>query len=149
MIPKSTAPSEIRFADTLAYTYSRADVTARALANEYARTLGTWVSELQKPLEVELLLAQVGPAQTADQLFRISFDGALNEEVGFVVLGGQAETLAEQFRPGFDPAAGWQQTFRAARSVLGEPADVEVALLRRGVTGRAFVRLAGGELSGN
>lgn len=138
----------VRFADTLAYTYSRGDVTARALANEYARTLGTWVSELQKPLEIELLLAQVGAVPGEDQLFRVGFDGALSEEVGFAVLGGMAEQLSEQLRPLLQIEQGWQAAYAHAQAVLGKPVDPEVALLQRGVPGRAFRRLAAAELPG-
>ena len=40
--------------------YSREDVTARSLANGYSQSLGTIFSQEMKPLEVEILVVQVG-----------------------------------------------------------------------------------------
>src|SRR5215475_736893 len=42
----------VRYADTRGYQYDRADVTARRLANGYARILGTIFTESNKPYEV-------------------------------------------------------------------------------------------------
>ena len=50
----------IRWADGTGFTYSRGDVDARALANYYAQHLGDMFTEGQKPLEVEILVAQLG-----------------------------------------------------------------------------------------
>ena len=50
----------IRLADLRGYSYDRRDVTARALANAYAQTLGTIFTEQQKPYEVEICVAEVG-----------------------------------------------------------------------------------------
>ena len=50
----------VRYADLRGYTYDRADVTARGLANVYAQTLGTiFSSAAEKPYEVELVVAEV------------------------------------------------------------------------------------------
>lgn len=55
----------VRYADMRGYTYDRADVTARGLANVYAQTLGTiFSSAAEKPYEVELVVAEVGRPQT-------------------------------------------------------------------------------------
>ena len=40
--------------------YSREDVTARSLANGYSQSLGTIFSQEMKPLEVEILVVQIG-----------------------------------------------------------------------------------------
>ena len=50
----------VRHADLKGYQYSREDVTARALANAYAQTLGQVFTHEMKPYEVEILVAQVG-----------------------------------------------------------------------------------------
>src|ERR1700740_2521447 len=50
----------IRLADLRGYAYDRRDVTARALANAYAQTLGSIFTEQQKPYEVEICVAEVG-----------------------------------------------------------------------------------------
>ncbi len=50
----------IRHADTKGYAYSREDVEARSLANLYAQYLGQVFTHEMKPLEVELLVAELG-----------------------------------------------------------------------------------------
>lgn len=56
----------VRYADLRGYTYDRADVTARGLANVYAQTLGTIFSSAgEKPYEVELVVAEVGETPRA------------------------------------------------------------------------------------
>lgn len=55
----------VRYADLRGYSYDRADVTARGLANVYAQTLGTIFSSVgEKPYEVELIVAEVGKTPT-------------------------------------------------------------------------------------
>ena len=48
----------VRYADLRGYSYDRADVNARGLANAYAQTLGTVFTTESKPLEVELVVAR-------------------------------------------------------------------------------------------
>ena len=50
----------IRHADTKGYAYSREDVDARSLANLYAQYLGNVFTHEMKPLEVEILVAELG-----------------------------------------------------------------------------------------
>lgn len=139
--------SGIRFADYLAYTYSREDVRARTLASEYARGLGAGFADGSKPLEVELLLAEVAPTAEADRFFRISFDGSLSEEHTASALGGQAEALTESLRQNWDLAASWQQALRRAHEGLGRPVELEVALLSRTGDGRRFHRISDAEVT--
>ena len=51
----------VRHADLKGYSYSREDVDARSLANNYAQILGQVFTHEMKPLEVEILVAEVGP----------------------------------------------------------------------------------------
>src|SRR4051795_9221573 len=94
----------IRYADLRGYSNDRADVTARGLANAYAQTLGSIFTTESKPLEVEIVVAEVGLAQDDDQVFRLSYDGSVSEMAGFVAMGGQAEQittgLTERWRQG-------------------------------------------------
>src|SRR3954469_9961467 len=83
----------VRYADMRGYTYDRADVTARGLANVYAQTLGTVFTTEPKPFEVELTVAEVGETQAADQIYRISYDGSVADVDGYVGMGGQAEQI--------------------------------------------------------
>src|ERR1035441_5914873 len=81
----------VRYADLTGYQYDRQDVTARGLANWYAPLLGTSFTESQKPLEVEIVVAEVGQTADRDQIYRITFDGSVFDEHNFVVMGGQAD----------------------------------------------------------
>ena len=142
----------VRYADLRGYSYDRSDVNARGLANAYAQTLGTVFTTESKPLEVELVVAEVGATADEDQIYRLSYDGSVADERGHVVMGGQAEHLAEQvaasWRPGMDLAA----VVQLAVGVLGstpdgedrvlEPGQLEVAVLDRTRPRRAFRRLA-------
>jgi proteasome alpha subunit len=56
----------VRHADLKGYSYSREDVDARSLANQYAQILGQTFTHEMKPLEVEILVAEIGhPRRTA------------------------------------------------------------------------------------
>jgi proteasome alpha subunit len=145
----------VRYADLRGYSYDRVDVTARGLANAYAQSLGTVFTTESKPLEVELVVAEVGADAAADQLYRLTYDGSVAEERGCVVMGGQAEqlgtVLTEQWSPGLPLAEALAVAVRtlgsptepgAAQREL-EPAQLEVAVLDRTRPRRAFRRLTG------
>jgi proteasome alpha subunit len=144
----------VRYADLRGYSYDRADVTARGLANAYAQTLGTVFTTESKPLEVEIVVAEVGPEQGSDQIYRLTYDGSVAEEHGIVVMGGQVEQVAPELRrrwqPGMDLASVLQLALvgLAPDPVGGGArqlgADVlEVAVLERERPRRAFRRLSG------
>src|SRR5215217_4794123 len=78
----------VRYADLRGYQYDRRDVTGRGLANAYAQTLGTIFTESGKPYEVELVVAEVGATPADDQMYRLTYDGSVADEHGFVVMGG-------------------------------------------------------------
>ena len=67
----------IRWADSTGFTYSREDVDARALANYYAQHLGDMFTEGSKPLEVELLVAQLGNALRPTKIYRVAYELSL------------------------------------------------------------------------
>jgi len=147
----------VRYADLRGYSYDRSDVNARGLANAYAQTLGTVFTTEAKPLEVEIVVAQVGTDQAGDQIYRLSYDGSVSDEHGYVAMGGQAERvselLAEGWRPGLDLAAavGLAVTVLAdqadgAPRELG-PGQLEVAVLDRNRPRRAFRRLSAAALA--
>lgn len=149
----------VRYADLRGYSYDREDVAARALANAYAQTLGTVFTTESKPLEVELVVAEVGREPAGDQIYRLSYDGSVADEHGYVVMGGQAERLgglvADRWRPGLTLT----EALGIAVDVLGAPAEdggeqrqidaaqLEVAVLDRTRPRRAFRRLTGALLA--
>jgi proteasome alpha subunit len=151
---ESLRQAGVRYADVRGYSYDREDVTARGLASVYAQSLGAVFTAEQKPFEVELAVAEVGQAQEADHLYRLTFDGSIADEHGFIVMGGQADKVSEAV------AAGWQGELDFAGAIrlalAGLVADketttlpvsaLEVAVLDRGSesgrgTRRAFRRL--------
>jgi proteasome alpha subunit len=95
--------SGIRHADLKGYQYDRRDVSARALANAYAATLGSIFTEQLKPFEVEICVAEVGVTAEDDQLYRLTYDGSIGDEPRFVVMGGQADTIATNLKETYEP----------------------------------------------
>ena len=141
----------IRHADTKGYAYSREDVDARSLANLYAQYLGNVFTHEMKPLEVEILVAELGENQ--NQLYHVAYEGTITDEDRFAVLGGDAETITERV------GAAWQADWdlatavKAATAALGGPdrtldaGDLEVAILSRGNGRRTFRRIDEEELA--
>ncbi len=78
----------VRYADMTGFQYDRQDVTARGLANWYGQLLGSLFTDSNKPYEVEIVVAEVGPTAEADEIYRITFEGSVADEHGFVVMGG-------------------------------------------------------------
>ena len=85
----------VRYADLRGYSYDRSDVAARGLANAYAQTLGSVFTQESKPYEVEIVVAEVGRSADADQIYRLTYDGSVADEHGFVAMGGAAEPIEE------------------------------------------------------
>lgn len=146
----------IRYADLRGYSYGRADVTARGLANAYAQTLGTAFTTESKPFEVELVVAEVGADMSADQIYRIGYDGSVADERGLVVMGGQADRLSDRARAGWRPEMDLPEVLALAIDVLGAREEsserpdhdqLEVAVLDRVSPRRAFRRLTGSALT--
>ncbi len=143
----------VRAADLKGYQYSRDDVDARSLANQYAQILGQIFTHEMKPMEVEILVAEVGVAGSDDQLFHILYDGTVMDEGGFSVLGGDAEAITSRLRDlelGGEPLAA---AVTAATSALSGPdrslkaEDLEVAVLARSNGRRCFRRLEDDEVT--
>jgi proteasome alpha subunit len=148
----------VRYADTTGFQYDRQDVTARSLANWYAQLLGTIFTESNKPYEVEIVVAEVGLEPSGDQIYRITFDGSVVDEEGFVVMGGQADQVATVVKERFAEGMTLVQALGVAIAALsGQPtedrpeitaASLEVAVLDRGREHRTFRRLTGTRLEG-
>jgi proteasome alpha subunit len=146
----------VRYADMTGYQYDRSDVTARGLANWYAQILGSIFTESPKPFEVELVVAEVGEAPIADQIYRITFDGSVAEEHGFVAMGGQADQVAAVLKDHYADGLPLVRALAAAIAGLasqgnGEGTDftasqLEVGILERDRVHRTFRRLTGSRL---
>jgi proteasome alpha subunit len=146
----------VRYADLTGYQYDRQDVTARGLANWYAQTLGTIFTDSPKPFEVEIVVAEVAEAPAEDQIYRITFDGSVNDEHGYVAMGGQAEKIATVLKEHYSESSTLAGALAAAIAGLaaqanGDKMDIsasqlEVAVLDRSRNHRTFRRLTGHRL---
>jgi proteasome alpha subunit len=148
----------ITYADVTGYQFDRHDVTARGLANYYAQNLGTIFTENLKPFEVEIVVAEVGEQPDGDQIYRITFDGSVTDEPGFVAFGGQADQVSAVLKERYSPGMSLNEAFAAAFAALstsgnGErneiasgPAQLEVAILDRAREHRTFRRIRAARL---
>jgi len=142
----------VRHADTKGFAFSREDVDARSLANLYAQFLGNVFTHEMKPLEVEILVAELGE-DGPDQLYHIAYEGTITDEDRFAVLGGEAEIIAERVNEGWaadrDLPAALTATVRALAGPERElgVGDLEVAVLSRRNGRRAFRRITNTELT--
>ncbi|MBI1376107.1 MAG: proteasome subunit alpha [Frankiales bacterium] len=159
----------VRLADLRGYSYDRRDVTGRSLANAYAQTLGTIFTETQKPYEVEIVVAEVGDTPHDDQLYRLTFDGSVGDEHGFVAMGGSADTITAALRERWSEGMAFEDALRLAVELLGvadpaaapngggpgtdagprvlTPGQLEVAVLDRDRPRRKFRRIPGQALA--
>jgi proteasome alpha subunit len=144
----------VRHADLKGYSFSREDVDARSLANAYAQMLGDVFTHEVKPMEVEILVAEVGSAAGDDQLFHILYDGTVVDEERFTVLGGEAEVTGERMQAAYRDEMSLDDAVRTAVEALAgpdrtlEPGALEVAVLDRRNDRRAFRRLNDNDLAG-
>ena len=138
----------VRLADMRGYAYDRRDVSGRSLANAYAQTLGSIFTETAKPYEVELVVAEVGVQASEDQIYRLTFDGSVADEHGYLAMGGQADAIAEALGIRWRPGLALQEAVRAAVDALAVgsaeapgPDQLEAAVLERDRPRRTFRRL--------
>lgn len=141
----------VRLADLRGYSYARSDVTGRSLANAYAQTLGTIFSETPKPYEVEIVVAEVGLTEDDDQLYRLTFDGSVADEHGYVAMGGSAEVITGELQQTWHEGMGLGSALNLAIDLLGRyggegerhltSTQLEVAVLDRNRPRRTFYRI--------
>jgi len=139
----------IRHADVKGYSYSRGDVTAKALANAYSQALGNIFTQDIKPFEVEVLVAEVAHGNgMRSEMYHILYDGTIEDERNFAAMGGQAEDirrfLRDNYRENLPLADALQLGVRALtvtqNKTLSEK-DLEVAVLDRTRPRRTFRRI--------
>ncbi len=146
----------VTYADITGYQFDRHDVTARGIANYYAQNLGTIFTESPKPWEVEIVVAEVGPQPDGDQIYRITFDGSVTDEPGFVAFGGQADQVSAALKEHYSEGMSLSEAFAAALSALSAPGNgertefgasqLEVAILERARDHRTFRRIRAARL---
>ncbi|MFC1421204.1 proteasome subunit alpha [Streptacidiphilus cavernicola] len=149
----------VRYADLRGYSYDRADVNARGLANVYAQTLGTIFSSTgEKPYEVELIVAEVGKAPSDDQIYRLTPDGSVVDEQHTVAVGGNSESISTYLEQRHTEGLTLPEALKVAVESLARDPNggqartltqdqLEVAVLDRGRwQQRKFKRLTGDQL---
>ena len=146
----------VTYADITGYQFDRRDVTARGIANWYAQTLGTIFTESPKPFEVEIVVAEVGTEPGDDQIYRITFDGSVTDEPGFVAFGGQADQVSAALKEHYADGMSLSEAFAAALAALSAPGNgerpefaasqLEVAILNRVRDHRTFRRIRAARL---
>lgn len=141
----------VRAADLKGYQFSRQDVDARSLANQYAQLIATTFTHEVKPLEIEILVVEVGADQTRDRLYRIMYDGTVLDEERCAVIGGDSEEIrnratnvavSDNLRTAVQNAV----SALSSQSRTLEASDLEVAVLERGAQRRCFRRLSDGDV---
>jgi proteasome alpha subunit len=139
----------IRHADVKGYSYSRGDVTAKALANAYSQALGNIFTQDIKPFEVEVLVVEVGDANgSKNEIYHILYDGTIEDEKNYAAMGGQSEEirryLKDNFQENLDVAAALKLGVRALMVTQNKTLterDLEVAVLDRTKERRKFRRI--------
>ena len=143
----------VRAADLKGYQYSRDDVDPRSLANSYAQMLGTIFTHEMKPMEVEILVAEVGLVADGDQMFHILYDGTVMDERDYAAIGGDAETVSTRLAETWSDGLDRSDAIALGMKALGGPdreiplEELEVADLSRSNGRRCFHRLSAAELS--
>jgi proteasome alpha subunit len=151
----------IRYCDMKGYAYSREDVRGRALANAYSQAVGDVFTREMKPLEVEIVVAEVGDphlkGHEINTIYKVQFDGTISDHQGFCVIGGSVENLQSHLQSNYQENLPLGEALKLGRSTLErasngdnrvEPTNLEVGVLERGRMGRKFRRLPADELRG-
>jgi proteasome alpha subunit len=144
----------IRFADVKGYTYSRQDVTTKSLANAYSETIGTIFTRDPKPLEVEILVVEVGKTAAENEMYHISFDGSLTDHRNFTVIGGLADRIRTYLQSQYNPHLSLNEALGLSHKALlagyekppAEASALEVGVLDRRRPQRTFYRLKQDEI---
>jgi len=131
------------------YSYSRGDVTAKALANAYSQALGNIFTQDIKPFEVEVLVAEVGIGNgSKSEIYHILYDGTIEDEKNYAAMGGQAEEIRRFLKDHYQSAMTLDDALQLGVRALSvtqnktlTERDLEVAVLDRTKERRKFRRL--------
>ncbi len=108
---------------------------------------------------MEICVAEVGATPDSDELYRLTYDGSVGDEPGFVAMGGQAEAIVALLRDRHQSDMSLDAALHLAMDALGTvggeggkkrqltPDQLEVAVLDRRRSGRTFRRITGAMLT--
>ncbi|MDP6862388.1 MAG: proteasome subunit alpha [Acidimicrobiales bacterium] len=140
----------VRYAELKGYQYSREDVDARSLANQYAQMLGQIFTHEMKPMEVEIVVAEIDLDETPE-LYRIQYDGTVVDEQHWCCIGGDSEAVLDRLSAGWSQDLDRDAAVRLAVTALAGPdrsisaEELEVAVLATDNGRRCFRRLEDAE----
>jgi proteasome alpha subunit len=151
----------VRFADSRGYAYSRDDVRGKALANAYSQAIGEAFTREMKPLEVEIIVAEVGDDSLAgheqNSLYRVKFDGFISDHKGFCVIGGNVDDVQSVLQDDYQEGIAQGDAINLGLKALTrgtsdnstlDASTLEVCILDRSRTGRKFTRLSADVVQG-
>jgi len=139
----------IRYADVKGYSYSRQDVAAKSLANAYSQAIGQIFTQEMKPLEVEILVVEVGDEPPGNEMYHVLYDGTISDHRRYVVIGGATEAAMSFLRENYRENLTLPEAVLLCRRALGKTNDertldesnLEIAVLDRKREGRKFQRI--------
>jgi proteasome alpha subunit len=157
----------IQSADLRGFGYSRQDVRAKTIAGDFATILGDVFTSRSVPLEVEILLIEIGSTPEDPIIFyKVLFSGGLLEDLKFSVIGDihipdKASTKRKKnliykylqdrdFAPNQPLSAAFDlccKALESARDSRLQPQNIEAAVLDRSLgSHRKFRRLGIAEI---
>jgi len=149
----------VRFCDVKGYAYSREDVRAKALANAYSQAIGDVFTRELKPLEVEVIVAEVGDPRLVGHednvMYRVQFDGSISDHHGWCGIGGTVESIEVYLKNHYRAGLPLGDALRLGRDALTAAANgaatiaaerLEVCTLDRERAGRKFRRASADEV---
>ncbi len=151
---ESLRKSGIRYADIKGYSYSRADVTGKSLANAYSQVIGNIFTKEIKPLEVEILVVEVGEIPEKNSMYHILFDGSISDYKRYAVIGGHAEVVSTFLKEHYTENRSLNDAMKLCRQALDKTTEnktihedhLEIAIVDRHIEGRKFRRILAKEI---
>lgn len=147
--------SGIRYADLRGFSYSRNDVAASNLANEFSTVLGNIFTREMKPFEVEILVCEVKDAAEGNGYYRVLFDGFIADQRNFAAIGGDTDQLNEALGKSWSDGLSLAEATKVGCDALGQAnggtdkivaKNLEIAVLDRKRDGRKFLRMDSGQV---
>jgi proteasome alpha subunit len=146
----------IRFCDVRGYQYSREDVRGKALANAYSQAIGDVFTQQMKPLEVEVIVAEVGDPRLlgheVNTIYRVQYDGTISDHHGFCGIGGTVERIEAYLKEHYQSGRPLGEAARLGVAALANggavmaPERLEVCTLDRERAARKFRRASTDEV---
>jgi proteasome alpha subunit len=143
----------VRWADLTGFQYAREDVDAQELANVYAQYLSSAFSEGPKPLEVEVVVAEIGERKKPSKIYHVAYEGTITDERQFAVIGGDAETIRARLATSVNDKLSLSEGLSLAVAALAgedrtlQADDLEVAALESSDRRRKFRKFSKSDIA--